>query len=260
MGTLLMKNSTEPQEFEVFSGSEQFALNKVSRKQMVLFRKLRAGLVLLFVSLPVATLFLLNGFYEFSVVVAGLSVYALSYVFVLSGRLYAEYEDLTVQALRDPLTGAFNRRFLQQQLEQVQALKRQANEAVSLLVLDIDFFKRINDDFGHDVGDLILISLVERITSRVRDSDALCRIGGEEFVLVLSATNGLQARVLAEDIRIMIANQSFELGVRLSLSIGVAELRAEEDIAGWMKRGDRALYQAKQQGRNRVVMGLEGLK
>lgn len=149
---------------------------------------------------------------------------------------------------------------MQQQLEQVQALKRQANEAVSLLVLDIDFFKHINDDFGHDVGDLILISLVERITSRVRDSDALCRIGGEEFVLVLSATNGLQPRVLAEDIRIMIANQSFELGVRLSLSIGVAELRAEEDIAGWMKRGDRALYQAKQQERNRVVMGLEGLK
>ncbi len=157
------------------------------------------------------------------------------------------------QANVDPLTGAFNRRHMERCLADAIERNGRTSAPASLLLVDIDHFKQINDDLGHAAGDEVLKAVVELIERRSRKLDLLFRIGGEEFMLLLPDTRAASAAVLAEQLRASIEQSRPTQGARLTASIGVAELRPGESIDAWMKHADEALYAAKNAGRNRVA-------
>ncbi len=125
----------------------------------------------------------------------------------------------------------------------------------SVLMVDIDNFKSINDTHGHEVGDRVLIEVARRLRESVRDSDFIARWGGEEFVVLLRDCPLADAVARAEKIRRRIAEAPCADAGTVTISVGVAELTADEDLDHWLVRADRALYQAKRSGRNAVVAG-----
>ena len=161
---------------------------------------------------------------------------------------------LVKQAITDPLTGAYNRRYLQNQLEQLVAPTDKTRPMVALLAIDIDHFKQVNDRHGHDAGDEVLRRLVTLVSARTRGSDLLFRTGGEEFMLLLPRVTAKEAQHIAEALRQMVAQAELLPGASLTVSIGVASLCAGQDLKGWVRSADQALYQAKRAGRNRVVV------
>ena len=161
---------------------------------------------------------------------------------------------LLEQAIKDPLTGAFNRRYMQTRLTDAVAQKMRNDVLTSVLAFDIDFFKRINDDFGHAAGDDVLIGIVKIIVGRVRQSDKLFRVGGEEFLLFLPETDQTNAATVAEHLRVLIAESDLLENRQVTVSVGVSELHAGESLEAWIKSADDALYRAKETGRNRVVL------
>jgi diguanylate cyclase (GGDEF)-like protein len=164
-------------------------------------------------------------------------------------RLQRQLEE---QAIRDPLTGAFNRRHMDRCLDEAVERRRRYASAATLLVFDLDHFKRINDEQGHDGGDKVLQELVERLRARLRRLDLLFRSGGEEFAVLLPETGLPEGVALAEELRKACAGQPLA-GNRVTLSAGVAALGEGEGREEWVRRGDRALYAAKSAGRDRVV-------
>lgn len=161
---------------------------------------------------------------------------------------------LVAQAITDPLTGAFNRRHLRQHLAQRVAPADRAATGDALLAIDIDLFKRINDEFGHAVGDEVLCRLVTAIGARKRGGDLLFRTGGEEFVLLLPRINLQAAQGVAEELRQRLAQAALMPGQTITVSIGVAALAPGQGVDAWLQAADAALYDAKRQGRNRVVV------
>ncbi len=162
-------------------------------------------------------------------------------------------------AVTDQLTGLYNRRFLFSQLAPLVQRSQCGGESVAVMILDIDHFKRCNDTFGHDVGDAVLQSFAARLASNVRPSDFACRLGGEEFVVMLPRTNGDIACHAAERLRRHICAEPFNAPgaphpLEITASIGVACSEEAEDTADTLlKRADQALYDAKHAGRNRVM-------
>ena len=162
-------------------------------------------------------------------------------------------------AVTDALTGLYNRRYLERHLPHLisQALSR--GTSVSALVLDVDYFKSVNDTYGHDAGDRVLQEMAGRLRAAVRGSDLACRTGGEEFVAVLTGTDLHTAERVGERVRKMVAAKPFLVApgcpVSITVSLGVASLLgpgdAPEDL---LKRADTALYRAKREGRNRVSL------
>jgi len=166
---------------------------------------------------------------------------------------------LLEQALVDPLTGVFNRRHMERCLSDAIERLRRNSAPTSLLLIDVDRFKSINDQFGHAKGDMVLKGIVSLIEKRSRKLDLLFRIGGEEFILLLPATQEAAVAVVAEELRASTAESHLLEDWQVTLSIGVAELRPGESPDSWMKHADDALYAAKKAGRNRVVCaGLPG--
>ncbi len=163
-------------------------------------------------------------------------------------------QELDRQARTDPLTGLLNRRGLDAQLLQSLAIARRAERPLALLLMDLDHFKRINDTFGHDVGDEVLKLLARTLLRRLRDSDICARSGGEEFVAVLPDTDREGARVIAEALVLAMAQQADAVWGRVTLSVGVAILRHGDTEATLLRRADEALYEAKGQGRNRACL------
>jgi len=157
------------------------------------------------------------------------------------------------QAIVDPLTGVFNRRHMERSLSDAIERKRRNSAPASLLLIDIDRFKSVNDQFGHAKGDSVLKGIVSLIGKRARKLDLLFRIGGEEFILLLPDTQEGAAAVVAEQLRASIAESRLLDGRQLTVSIGVSELQPGESVDSWMKHADDALYAAKKAGRNRVV-------
>ncbi|MEZ5570668.1 MAG: GGDEF domain-containing protein [Halioglobus sp.] len=157
-------------------------------------------------------------------------------------------------AITDSLTGAFNRRYLE--LQAVRSLSDWARfqRPATLLLLDIDHFKRINDKFGHAVGDAALTRLVGLLQHRLRKADVVCRFGGEEFVLLLSETASGRALHLAEELRRVVERAKILPEGNLTVSIGVCDVSQVEDMEHWFKLADAALYQAKRNGRNRAEL------
>jgi len=158
---------------------------------------------------------------------------------------------LQKQVQTDPLTGAFNRRGLMRHVDPLSG-------PAALILLDVDHFKDVNDRFGHQVGDVVLVELVTRVQAMLRDDDLLARLGGEEFVIVLPGTESDRAHLIAERVRREIEAQTITAGsetVTLTVSAGIAAVAAgrSTDAADLLHRADTALYEAKRRGRNRVV-------
>lgn len=163
-------------------------------------------------------------------------------------------QELKKESLTDPLTGVGNRRRVNQAIEgEIGRYYRHSMSPFSVLLFDIDHFKRINDSHGHLVGDQVLKTLCRTIAECLRGSDEIARWGGEEFAVILPTANQTHATALAERLRQRIAETDFD-GIRISVSIGVAEYRRGESLEALLERVDRALYAAKQGGRNRVVI------
>ena len=160
---------------------------------------------------------------------------------------------LVEQAITDPLTGAYNRRHMQSRLEEAIERGRRAGVQASILLIDIDHFKAINDSFGHEAGDHVLLELVNLLRERSRKVDLLFRMGGEEFLLLLADTGPEAAGNVAESLREGIARAHFPVGSALTVSIGVSGLEVSDTVDSWVRRADVALYAAKEAGRNRVI-------
>ena len=164
------------------------------------------------------------------------------------------------RALTDPLTGAFNRRHLERSLSKTLDRRSRYGANASLIAVDIDRFKQVNDQLGHDGGDAILRDVVQAIRSRMRRVDDIFRTGGDEFVVLLPDTRLEDAKEIAETLRSLIAESEIVEGRKTTISCGVRDLTAIANHQLWMKACDEALYQAKQLGRNRVVaMGPAGV-
>jgi len=161
-------------------------------------------------------------------------------------------------AVIDQLTGLFNRRFLFSQLEPLVRRAECGGDIVSVLILDIDHFKKINDGFGHDVGDAVLKEFAARIGSNARPGDYACRYGGEEFCMILPGTTGDEACIAGERIRRTVSGAPFTVSnlsepIDVTVSIGVSAFTGGDSAESLIKRADEALYEAKRSGRNRVV-------
>ena len=162
-------------------------------------------------------------------------------------------------AVTDDLTLAFNARYLSTRLPEEMERARRTEQPLSVLLMDLDHFKLVNDQYGHAVGDQVLRVFVERVRSATRRVDILVRRGGEEFVLIMPATTTEQATFIAERVRKYAADQPIAVGsarVRQTVSIGVATWNFREAADALQLRADDAMYDAKQMGRNRVEKSL----
>ena len=161
-------------------------------------------------------------------------------------------------ALVDSLTGLHNRRYLETHLAALLDQAHATNRPLSLAILDIDFFKRVNDTYGHDVGDEVLRAFAQRVKYVVRQVDLVCRLGGEEFVVVMPDTPLDQAQGIGERIREVIEEQLFSVldgkqAIPVTVSVGVANADQTTTADVLFRRADRALYRSKHEGRNRVT-------
>ncbi len=171
------------------------------------------------------------------------------------------YQQAVTAAQFDPLTGIKNRASLDQTLTREVDLAHRNKTPLSLIVADIDLFKNINDKFGHSAGDEILKAFAKCIDDNLRTSDIVFRYGGEEFVVLLTGTDGRSARAVANRIRKAIENFSFQftdengnsIEVPLTASLGSASLTAKDTVETLFDKADKALYHAKEAGRNQVV-------
>lgn len=180
-------------------------------------------------------------------------------------KRYADSLRASVQAslalaVLDPLTGLYNRRYFDGKLRTAFTQARERGEKLSLLILDIDRFKLINDTYGHDVGDEVLREFARRVQTHTRGIDTVCRYGGEEIVVIVPGTPLEAAEAVAERVRTRIEEEPFvvprcKISLDVTASIGVASLLpSDSSVHALFKRADRALYQAKTEGRNRVVV------
>lgn len=161
-------------------------------------------------------------------------------------------EMLQHQALFDGLTGALNREETQRQLSTEMKRACRYDGQLSIVMFDIDQFKAVNDDHGHNVGDDVLRRIAEAVRPRLRTTDNFGRWGGEEFVVLLPQTGLDGAKTLAEDLRARIEALEFEDGLRVTASFGVATRMDDADETAFIERADQALYASKDRGRNRV--------
>ena len=165
-------------------------------------------------------------------------------------------------ALADALTGLYNRRYALDRLDQEWADATRSGLPLTCMVLDLDFFKRINDTYGHDVGDQVLKETAALLRTALRQGDVVCRLGGEEFVILGPGLDAHTGQACAERIRAAVAAQrirSADAEVRVTASIGVAVRTAgTEGPAGLLKAADEACYAAKHAGRNRVCLAPTG--
>jgi len=166
--------------------------------------------------------------------------------------------ELNLQAMRDPLTGLYNRRQLEEGLHREVLRARRVGASVGVMAIDVDHFKRVNDTLGHEVGDCALRAIAEELASCVREEDIACRAGGEEFVVILPGTGKTALRSRAEAVRRTIEQASIPAGegtLKLTVSIGLASFPSYGDSGqAVLRAADVALYKAKAAGRNRVVM------
>jgi diguanylate cyclase (GGDEF)-like protein/PAS domain S-box-containing protein len=167
-------------------------------------------------------------------------------------------EELRALSITDSLTGIHNRRYFQDRLKAEMLRLNRVSGSLSLIMLDIDHFKRINDQHGHGVGDGVLQELCRRISVRLRRTDVFCRLGGEEFMVLCPNTDGKQAYSLAMELWQSLRNAPMEPVGIVTASFGVASWRVDEGIDGLLLRADSAVYVAKQAGRDRVEV--EGLR
>ncbi|WP_454835915.1 GGDEF domain-containing protein [Pseudomonas lini] len=167
------------------------------------------------------------------------------------------YRAATQSALRDPLTDTGNRIAMDQTLEREVEMSRRHSQPLSLLMLDIDHFKHINDTYGHSAGDEVLKAVASSIKNQLRNVDMVFRFGGEEFLILLSNTSREAAAMIGERLRFAAQAQDYEAEgkmIELTVSIGCSTLLPGESAESLLRRADSALYVAKREGRNRLAM------
>lgn len=175
---------------------------------------------------------------------------AFSYAFAATTA--SQRKQLMLSATQDPLTGAGNRRALADKLTSVLAMQQRKPTPMSLLLVDLDHFKSINDEFGHAVGDDVLVRVVNVIDQRTRVTDSVFRVGGEEFLVVAESTDTHVATTLADDLRSLVESKRW-LARSVTISVGIAEYEFGESADQWLGRADDALYAAKRSGRNKTI-------
>ena len=161
-------------------------------------------------------------------------------------------EKLRRLSITDPLTGAFNRRYLLQVMEREISRVQRYARPLSLIMFDIDHFKRINDTFGHEQGDVVLKGVATLVRERLRHSDIFVRWGGEEFMILAPETVLPKAIALTQTLRMALHQSPFPTVGPITASFGVAEYRSDETLDQWLKRVDDLVYQAKREGRDHI--------
>jgi diguanylate cyclase (GGDEF)-like protein len=178
------------------------------------------------------------------------------------GRIHDSEDALADLAHRDSLTRLLNRRAFDEALVEVFARQKRLGERFALLMLDLDYFKRVNDTYGHSVGDDVLRAASQAIASEVRPFDRVFRIGGEEFAAILGGVDSQAARTAAERLRASVAAHPVAIeggtAIHTTVSVGVAMGETTNDPSTLLQAADAALYRAKAEGRNRVVVSGEG--
>jgi diguanylate cyclase (GGDEF)-like protein len=192
-------------------------------------------------------------------------VLTFSIVMMINGRLFYELnkysderekmvEELRRLAITDVLTGVFNRMKLEQLLAAEVLRARRYNRQLSVILIDVDTFKSVNDTFGHHVGDIVLKEIARLLRENVREPDYVGRWGGEEFLVINPETDREGSFALAEKLRSVISSHHFGEAGEKTISLGVATLHGDEREESLLQRADQALYRAKNGGRNRVEM------
>lgn len=187
---------------------------------------------------------------RFSAVLVGVSLFAyisMREINILHGRLREH-------AVTDKLTGLFNRTLMEASLQQAIAQNQRTGVPMTLITLDIDRFKPINDTLGHDTGDKVLKGLADLLGKSTRSSDMTFRAGGDEFIILVHNTDERQGTKVAEKLRQKVEQAALLPDRKVTISLGVSGLQEGMDVATWMKACDGKLYRAKESGRNRVVV------
>ena len=173
-------------------------------------------------------------------------------------QIQNKLEEKNSQAIKDPLTDLFNRRYLDEISDNIISLAHRLSNHTSILMIDIDNFKHVNDIFGHDIGDKVLKTLAKLFLNTVRKSDIPIRFGGEEFIIILPNADAKNAQIIAEKLRTKIEKLVIKIKknieVTFTISIGVSEIRATDTFKTALKRADEALYEAKSNGKNKTVV------
>jgi len=175
-----------------------------------------------------------------------------------SEELRRNARELDLISKTDPLTGIYNRRFIIEKMEEERTRFRRYGKRFSLIIIDIDFFKKVNDAWGHDCGDHVLVETSKQLKTLLREQDCLARWGGEEFLILLPETDADGAEVLAERLRLSIEEKAFEYRKKrifVTLTLGISEYSDNISVDDAIRKADNALYEGKNRGRNCVVAG-----
>ncbi len=186
-------------------------------------------------------------------IVSALNFQRYSNSFIKSKKITDMNERLRYLSARDPLTDLFNRRKLNDFIiDEINRAER-TDDLFSIIIIDIDDFKNVNDIYGHNIGDKVLVNFSDILKSNIRELDKPGRWGGEEFLIISPATDKKGAKNLAKKLRKLISNNDFGKPERLTASFGVATYNYAESVYQLINRADNALYQAKATGKNKVV-------
>lgn len=194
----------------------------------------------------------LSGLEGFRILVTLLLNNMFAYIFSKHMRLHTN--KLAKEATKDFLTGTENRKLFDEKIKESLAWYQRKGLVSALIIMDVDHFKNINDQYGHAKGDEVLIKLVSIIRQRIRITDHIFRIGGEEFAILLPETNVVFASFMAEELRQKIEQSELVENDSVTVSFGVSECKQKDTEVDWFKRADNALYSAKNSGRNKVVV------
>jgi len=176
------------------------------------------------------------------------------FIFIIVWLVYKiVHKNLEIDAITDPMTKLYNRNHFNKILHKQELFSERYNSCFSLILCDVDYFKKVNDDFGHQIGDKVLILLAKILEDNSREIDVVFRLGGEEFAIILPQSNLEQAIMMAEKHRKLIAETDFDIGRILTVSMGVSQFVVNENSEDFFKRTDIALYEAKSSGRNKTV-------
>lgn len=188
-------------------------------------------------------------FIRFMIMLILTSIFAAIFIRIIT----SQQDVLRENAVTDALTGLYNRSLLEDSLQQAIQLHSRTGEPMTLITLDIDHFKKINDTYGHDTGDQVLKNVAGLLQNRLRRTDKVFRLGGEEFLVLLHGIDKTNSKQIAEELRDSIATTNFIKGKTVTASLGIATLHGEEDMMDWLKRSDENLYTAKMEGRNKII-------
>ena len=175
------------------------------------------------------------------------------FAYIFSKHMRLHTNKLAKEATKDFLTGTDNRKLFDEKFKESLAWYKRKGVVSALIIMDVDHFKNINDQFGHAKGDEVLIKLASIIKKRIRITDHIFRIGGEEFAILLPETNVVFASFMAEELRQQIETSDLVENEPITVSFGVSECKQQDTEMDWFTRADNALYNAKNTGRNKVV-------